>query len=57
MQLHKFSSRKEIEQYAKTAYDEFKLRVVYLKEPEFANVIRIFGTAVVGMVTFRMKEK
>ena len=57
MRLHKFSSRQEIEQYAKTAYEEFRLRVVILKEPELSNVVRIFGTAVVGMVTFRMKEK
>ena len=55
--LHQHSTREEIKRFAEEAAGpEFRLKVVILKEPEFMNVVRIFGTPQVGGITFRMKE-
>lgn len=56
MNLHQHSTREQIQRYAtEAAGPEFRLKVVILKEPEFMNVVRIFGTPQVGGITFRMK--
>lgn len=56
LRLHRYSTREEIQRYAsEAAGPEFRLKVVILKEPEFMNVVRIFGTPQVGGITFRMK--